>query len=61
VKLHDAVSDPGEQTELSTEKPLELRFITDAMGIWMAYQDRWKKGRWGVASNHRPELPSDLE
>lgn len=61
VKLHDAVSDPGEQTELSADKPLELRFVTDAMGLWMAYQDRWKKGRWGVASNHRAELPADLE
>jgi hypothetical protein len=29
--------------------------------MWMAYQSQWKKARWGVASNHRPELPADLE
>lgn len=61
VKLYDAATDPGEQNELSSERPLELRFISDAMGLWMAYQDRWKKARWGVASNLRPEFATDLE
>jgi arylsulfatase A-like enzyme len=61
VKLYDASTDPGEQSELSAERPLELRFVSDAMGLWMAYQDRWKKARWGVASNLRPEFAADLE
>ncbi|MFO0575913.1 MAG: sulfatase [Polyangia bacterium] len=61
VKLYDAATDPGEQNELSSERPLELRFLSDAMGLWMAYQDRWKKARWGVASNLRPEFAADLE
>jgi arylsulfatase A-like enzyme len=61
VRLYDAVADPGEAHELSSERPLERRFITDALGLWMAYQTQWKKARWGVASNHKPELASDLE
>lgn len=61
VKLFDGAADLGEQHELSTSDPVALRFISDAMGLWMAYQSQWKKSRWGVASNHRPELPADLE
>ncbi len=61
VKLYDGQDDPGEQKELNQSDPLALRFVTDAMGIWMAYQGQWKKSRWGVASNHKPELASDLE
>jgi choline-sulfatase len=58
VKLYDGQDDPGEQRELTQTEPLALRFVTDAMGIWMAYQGQWKKSRWGVASNHLPELAS---
>jgi arylsulfatase A-like enzyme len=61
VRLFDAVADPGEARELSVERPLERRFVTDALGLWMAYQGQWKKSRWGVASNHKPELAADLE
>ena len=61
VKLYDGQDDPGEQRELTQTEPLALRFVTDAMGIWMAYQGQWKKSRWGVASNHLPELATDLE
>jgi arylsulfatase A-like enzyme len=61
VKLYDGQDDPGEQKELTAEQPIAYRFIADAMGLWMAYQGQWKKARWGVASNHKPELPADLE
>ena len=56
VRLFDAATDAAESKELSAERPLERRFVTDAMGLWMAYQAQWKKSRWGVASNHKPEL-----
>jgi arylsulfatase A-like enzyme len=59
--LYDASVDAGESHELSAERPLERRFVTDALGLWMAYQSQWKKARWGVASNHKPELARDLE
>lgn len=61
VRLFDAQADPKETRELSPERPLERRFVTDALSIWMAYQSQWKKSRWGVASNHKPALPADLE
>ena len=61
VRLFDAATDAAESKELSAERPLEKRFITDAMGVWMAYQSQWKKSRWGVASNEKAELARDLE
>jgi hypothetical protein len=61
TRLFDAVLDAGEAKELSAERPLERRFVADAMGVWMAYQSQWKKARWGVASNHKAELAHDLE
>src|SRR5439155_18905384 len=47
VRLFDAVADPAESHELSAERPLEKRFVSDALGMWMAYQGQWKKTRWG--------------
>lgn len=61
VKLFDGADDLGEQRELTASEPVALRFVTDAMGLWMAYQGQWKKARWGVASNQRPEFAADLE
>jgi hypothetical protein len=61
VRLFDAQVDAMEAKELSAERPLEKRFVADAMGVWMAYQTQWKKARWGVASNHKAELARDLE
>ena len=43
MRLFDAVADAAESKELSTERPYEKRFVTDAMGVWMAYQAQWKK------------------
>jgi len=61
TRLIDAQHDPLAQHELSAEKPFEKRFVTDALSVWMAYQSKWKKTRWGVASNHKPQLAADLE
>jgi arylsulfatase A-like enzyme len=60
-KLFDAASDPGEEKELSSSRPIERRFVTDALGVWMAYQGKWHKSRWGVASNQKAALADDLE
>jgi arylsulfatase A-like enzyme len=61
TKLFDASTDAAEAHELTAERPLERRFVEDAMGVWMAYQGQWKKSRWGVASNQKAELARDLE
>jgi arylsulfatase A-like enzyme len=61
TEFFDAVADSGEKHELSAERPYERRFVEDALGLWMAYQSQWKKSRWGVASNQKPQMPLDLE
>ncbi len=61
TRLIDAASDPMGTKEVSAERPLERRFVTDALWLWMAYQGKWKKSRWGVASNHKPAFAADLE
>jgi arylsulfatase A-like enzyme len=61
VRLFDAADDAAETHDLASERPVERRFVTDALSLWMAYQSRWKKARWGVASNHKPQLALDLE
>ncbi len=61
TRLFDAVTDAAEAKELTASHPYERRFVEDALGLWMAYQGRWKKTRWGVASNHLPALADDLE
>jgi arylsulfatase A-like enzyme len=61
MKLYDGQVDLKEEHDLIGHEPLAQRFVSDALGLWMAYQDRWKKARWGVASNQRPEFAQDLE
>ncbi len=61
TRLFDAQSDAAEANELSASHPYERRFVEDALGMWMAYQGRWKKTRWGVASNQLPAAADELE
>lgn len=60
VKLFDGHHDLAEAKDLAATDPIALRFVTDAMSLWLAYQGQWKKSRWGVASNHLPALGADL-
>ncbi|MEO6950966.1 MAG: sulfatase [Polyangia bacterium] len=55
----DVVADPLENKDLSKDRPFERRFVNDAMGLWMAYQSKWKKSKWGVASNLKPGFADD--
>jgi len=61
VKLFDLVTDPGGLKELGQEHATERRFVADALGLWMAYQGKWKKSRWGVASNQTAAFAADLD
>jgi arylsulfatase A-like enzyme len=61
ARLFDAEHDPAEAHELSAERPWERRFVSDALSVWMAYQSKWKKTHWGVASNHKAALADELE
>ncbi len=53
--------DPYEKKDLAETRPLERRFLTDALSTFLLYQQDWKKTRWGVASNALPQLADDLE
>ena len=59
--LFDLDSPEREGKDLSHERPHETRWITDALSTFLTYQSRWRCRRWGVASNHKAALPSDLE
>ncbi len=61
TRFADAQLDPLEDKDLSKDHPIARRFVNDAMGLWMAYQPRWKKTRWGVASNLKPGFADELE
>ena len=50
-----------ERRDLSGKRPLETRWLTDALSTFLIYQDRWRARRWGVASNHKAALAEDLE
>ncbi len=61
TRFSDAVADPLEDKDLSKDHPEERRFLNDAMGLWMANQSKWKKTRWGVASNLKPGFADEAE
>jgi arylsulfatase A-like enzyme len=61
LKLIDAANDPLGRTELQSDHPYERRFVTDALSMWMAYQSKWKKSHWGVASNLKPAFAAEMQ
>jgi hypothetical protein len=61
TRFVDAASDPLEAKDLSKDNPIARRFVSDALGIWMAYQKDWRKTKWGVASNLKPAFCDELE
>jgi hypothetical protein len=60
-KFFDLESKHGEHREVGISHPNEVRWLTDALSTFLVYQDRWRKGRWGVASNHTAAIAEDLE
>jgi arylsulfatase A-like enzyme len=49
--LHDLDADPLERTNLAAARPIERRFLTDHLGLYLAHRGRWTKSTWGVVSN----------
>jgi hypothetical protein len=49
--LYEVATDLKEDHDLLASNPIERRALTDAMGLWMANRNVWKKRKWGVASN----------
>lgn len=51
LQLYDSVKDPLEQKDLAADRPIALRKMRNVFGLLMAHETRWKKRRWGTASN----------
>ncbi len=49
--IADLVEDPDEHTELSLQKPVERRMLTDHLGVFLAVRHLWNKATWGVVTN----------
>jgi arylsulfatase A-like enzyme len=61
IELYDMPNDTHEDKNLWTTRPVERRALTDAMGLWMANRNQWKKRKWGVASNLSPGFAAEME
>jgi arylsulfatase A-like enzyme len=53
-RLIDLGADPLEKIDLSGSRTVERRFLTDALGFFLAWRAGWKKAQWGVVSNLEP-------
>ena len=49
--IGDMVDDPGETKDVSQQKPVERRMLTDNLGMFLALRRQWKKGAWGEITN----------
>ena len=52
--IDDLVDDPGETKDLSQQKPVERRMLTDNLGLFLALRAQWRKSAWGVVTNVTP-------
>jgi len=60
TRLYDLREDPREQRDIALEQPIAARHARDVFGIHVAHEERWRKARWGVASNLRPAFATDV-
>jgi arylsulfatase A-like enzyme len=59
--LYDLESAQGERGNVAAQRPLALRWLTDALSTFLVYQSRWRQSRWGVATNQLAAMPAELE
>lgn len=59
-QLFDLKTDPNEQNDLTTTHPIALALLRHVFGIHNAFLERWKKTRWGQASNLKKEFNEDM-
>src|SRR5262249_29087395 len=61
VRIYHAAADPFERADLARTRPLERRYLTDVLGMYLAHRKEWRKTRWGAVANVSPAMASDLE
>ena len=59
--LYNLASDPFEYESLTATRPIERRFLTDVMSLFMVNRAAWKKRAWGVASNLTAQGARELD
>jgi choline-sulfatase len=58
--LFDMVADPLERKDLARTRPIERRYLTDHLGMYLQHRTLWKKARWGTVSNMTEDAITDL-
>ena len=60
TRVYDLAEDPGEKAPV-TDRPIERRFMSDLLHLFLANRLRWSKRRWGVVSNMSPDAADELD
>jgi len=59
--IYDLAVDPLEQRDVAAERAVERRYLTDALGLFLAERAVWKKSSWGVVSEMTPRAALELD
>jgi arylsulfatase A-like enzyme len=59
MELYDLDADPREQHDLAATRPIALRYARTVFSYVHAYEARWRKTRWGVATDLKPAFADD--
>jgi arylsulfatase A-like enzyme len=60
VQLFDLDADPHEKKDLSADHPIALRYVRNVFAYLHAYNEKWHKTRWGVASDLKPAFADEI-
>ncbi len=60
-RLLDLVADPDERTDVAGAHPTVRRSLIDALGLFLATRERWRKRTMGVVTNLAPGAAALLE
>ena len=55
--LHDVVADAEETIDRSADRPIALRALHDAAGLYLAHRKDWREATWGGLADLRPGGP----
>lgn len=60
-RLIDLVTDPDERADVAATQPTARRAMIDALGLFLATRERWRKRTMGVVTNLAPGAAALLE
>lgn len=58
--VYDLGADYLENDDLAGKAHIPQRMLTDALWLYRAYGEQWRKARWGNPANVTAQLPADL-